>query len=58
MTPELKWLLKQSSFLIIYRIELDLEMPEGTLAKFVKGSRELPENWHKPVSDWVRKFRK
>jgi hypothetical protein len=33
-------------------------MPEGTLKKFVDGNRTLAEHWHKPVINWIKKFKK
>lgn len=55
---ELDWLKSQKDYISIYKIERELEMPEGTLKKFVDGNRRLPEKWHEPVMVWVRAFKK
>lgn len=51
----LQWLQKHAADLKIRSIEVELEMPEGTLKKFTDLRRGLPENWHKPVEKWVKK---
>lgn len=55
---EIDWIKARKDFLNIYKVEKELEMPEGTLQKFVDGSRRLPDKWHDPVHDWVKKFKK
>jgi hypothetical protein len=54
----LQWLIGRKDLISIYKIERELQMPEGTLKKFVDGRRGLPDNWHQPVIDWVKQFRK
>lgn len=52
------WLKKRKDILSIFKIEKDLDMSEGTLKKFVEGTRGLADQWHKPVIDWVKEFKK
>jgi hypothetical protein len=54
----LQWLLDRKEFINISKIERELQMPEGTIQKFIDGRRNLPYTWHAPVIDWVKKFRK
>lgn len=58
LAKNLQWLKDQKDYIIIRRIEKDLDLPEGTLRKFVDGERGLNEQWHQPVIDWVKKFKK
>lgn len=55
---ELDWLVKCKDYLNIYKIEKELEMPEGTLKKFVDGKRGLAEQWHDSARVWVKNFKK
>jgi hypothetical protein len=55
---ELDWLIKRKDYISIFKVEKELEMPEGTLKKFVDGRRGLPDNWHDPVREWVKNFKK
>jgi hypothetical protein len=55
---ELDWLVKCKDYLNIYKIEKELEMPEGTLKKFVDGKRGLADQWHDQVREWVKVFKK
>jgi hypothetical protein len=57
MNKNLEWFIRKKDFIKINRIEQELDIPEGTLKKFVDGNRGLPENWHPTVIDWIRKFR-
>jgi hypothetical protein len=57
-SSELEWLKTKAGYLKIYQIEIELNMPEGTLKKFVDGNRTLAEHWHKPVITWIKKFKK
>jgi len=58
LKPELKWIKDRKDYLIIRRIERELDMPEGTLKKWVDGKRGLADQWHGPVIAWVKKFKK
>lgn len=58
MNKNIEWLLRQNTKLKIYAIEIELNMPQGTLKKFVDGERDLPKHWHKSVSEWVKEFRR
>lgn len=58
MYKELDWLVRRKDYISVYKIEKELEMPEGTLRKFVDGDRGLPDKWHDPVMYWVKKFKK
>lgn len=53
---QLNWLVKNSQFLSIRKIEQELDMPSTTLYKYVTGERELPEKWREPLSGWVAEF--
>jgi hypothetical protein len=55
---ELDWLIKRKKFISIFAVEKELDMPEGTLKKFVEGKRGLAEQWHDPVRQWVKNFKK
>jgi hypothetical protein len=55
---ELDWLISRKDYISIYKIEKELEMPEGTLKKYVDGKRGLADNWHDPVREWVKNFKK
>lgn len=59
-TPDknIQWLKKQKDFIKIRSIEIELNLPEGTLKKYVDDRRDLPETWRKVVSKWVEKFKK
>jgi hypothetical protein len=57
-SKELKWLKDQKDYIVIRRIEKALDIPEGTLRKWVDGERNLNEQWHESVIDWVKKFKK
>lgn len=52
------WLKKRKDILSIYKIEQQLNMPEGTLKKFVEDKRGLAEQWHKPIIDYIQDFKK
>lgn len=52
------WIKKNGSLLNIYQIEKQIEVPQGTLKKFVDDKRGLAEQWHKPVIEWVKNFKK
>lgn len=55
---EIDWLKKQKDYINIYKIEKELEMPEGTLKKFADGKRGLADQWHDSVRTWVKNFKK
>lgn len=55
---QLKWLKSKAGYLKIIRIEQELQMPEGTLKKYVDGARELPDHWKPKVIDWIKNFKK
>jgi hypothetical protein len=55
---ELDWLVAHKKYLSIFKIEKELEMPEGTLKKYVDGKRGLADQWHDPVRKWVKNFKK
>jgi len=55
---ELDWLIKRKKYISIFKIEQELDMPEGTLKKFVDGNRTLAEKWHEPVMTWIKNFKK
>lgn len=55
---EIKWLKKKSPYLSKRAIEKKLNIPQGTLNKFVKGERGLDEQWWHKVSKWVQNFKK
>ncbi|MBO9658331.1 MAG: hypothetical protein J7527_05855, partial [Chitinophagaceae bacterium] len=52
-----QWLKDNASFLKISAIERALEMPEGTLKKFIDGRRDLPDKWKLSVDRWVSIFK-
>lgn len=52
------WIKEYKDYLNIFRIERDLDLPEGTLKKFVDGKRGLSDQWHKSVITWVKNFKK
>lgn len=54
----LQWLIDNQRFIKIRAVEIYLDMPEGTLKKFVDGKRDLPKNWQDNVAEWVKLFRK
>lgn len=58
ISKELDWLIRRKEILSIFKIEQDLGMSEGTLKKFVEGKRGLAGNWHGPVKEWVKNFKK
>jgi hypothetical protein len=58
ISKELDWLIRRKDTMSIFKIEKELGMPEGTLKKFVDGKRGLSDNWHGPVKDWVKNFKK
>lgn len=55
---EFKWLKERAGYLSIYKIENELNMPGGTLRKYISGQRNLNEQWHNAVITWVKAFRK
>jgi hypothetical protein len=54
----IKWLKSKAGYLKILQIEKELEMPEGTLKKYVDDRRDLPEHWKERVIEWVKNFKK
>lgn len=58
INKQLIWIKENRKYLSIYKIEQELELPEGTLKKFVDDRRSLPDVWHKPVIEWIKKFKK
>ena len=58
MERQLKWLKEKAGYLKIAQIEHELQMPEGTLKKFVDDRRGLPDNWKPKVIEWVNNFKK
>lgn len=58
MDKNLEWLKSKAGYLKIFQIEKELEMPEGTLKKFVDGLRPLAEHWHPKVIAWIKEFKK
>ena len=57
-SDQLEWLKLNKEFLSINKIEIKLKMPQGTLSKYVRDIRALPESWHEIVTNWVIKFKK
>lgn len=55
---ELKWLKSKSGYIKIFQIEKELDLPEGTLKKYVDERRDLPEKWKPKVIEWIKKFKK
>lgn len=51
-----EWLKANRDQFNIKYIERALKMPDGSLAKFVKGERPLAETWHKPLEKHLRKL--
>jgi hypothetical protein len=51
---ELDWIKRQGRWLKIDAIEKELDMPQGTLKKFVDGNRILTDMWHAKVISWVK----
>lgn len=58
ISKELQWLINRKDYISIFKVEKELEMPTGTLRKFVDGERGLAEQWHGLVKDWVKNFKK
>lgn len=56
MNKHLQWLVDNRNFISIRYVEQYLNMPAGTLNKFVKGQRDLPKNWQDNVTEWVKLF--
>jgi hypothetical protein len=55
---ELDWLKKNKEYLSIDKIEKEVGCPFTTIQQFVSGNRNLPDKWHGPVIEWVRKFKR
>lgn len=51
------WLIKHKDIIKINRIETDLNMPQGTLKKFVDGKRGLDDQWNKCLIDYIAALR-
>lgn len=58
LNQNLTWLRNNKDLVKIRQIEIELDMPEGTLKKFVDDRRDLPLKWHEPVISRVKKLRK
>lgn len=54
----INWLRKNKEFLSIRGIEKHLGMPDSTLIKVIKGTRELPEKWKQPLEDFIKVLQK
>lgn len=54
----MNWLKTKAGYLKIFQIEKELEMPEGTLKKYIDGKRDLPEKWRPIVLEWIKEFKK
>jgi hypothetical protein len=54
----LDWLKSKAGYLKISMIEKELNMPEGTLKKYIDDKRGLPSNWHELVINWIKEFKK
>lgn len=55
---KISWLRKNKEFLSIRGIEKHLGMPDSTLIKVIKGTRELPEKWKQPLEDFIKVLQK
>ena len=55
---QLLWLISHKNLIKINRIESDLQMPQGTLKKFVDGKRGLDQSWQTPVIEYIKHLRK
>lgn len=55
---QLGWLKEKENYLKITNIEKDLGMPDGTLRKYVDGSRGLSDYWKPKVIEWIKNFKK
>lgn len=51
--PTLNWIIEHKEILSIAKIERTLKMPEGTLHKAVKGTRELPKKWKTVLDNYI-----
>jgi hypothetical protein len=57
LDPNLAWLVRTKDYIRIKKLEVELDMPEGTLKKFVDDRRGLPAKWHDPVIKRVKELR-
>lgn len=55
---QLRWLKSKAGLIRIALIEKELDLPEGTLKKYVDDRRDLPEHWKPKVIEWIKKFKK
>ena len=54
----IEWLRKNKDSLTIRGIEKQLNMPDSTLIKAVKGTQELPKKWIQPLTDFIVELQK
>lgn len=55
---QLAWLKSKAGYLKIYQVEQELNMPEGTLKKYVDGKRDLADHWKPKLIEWITNFKK
>lgn len=53
----IEWIRKNKKSLSIRGIEKQLNMPDSTLIKAVKGIQELPKKWIEPLTEFINKLR-
>jgi hypothetical protein len=56
MHDEMEWLKTKKGVLKIDKIERELNLAQGTLAKYVKGERGLSKATEKKLIKWVNDF--
>lgn len=54
----IEWLRKNKDSLSIRGIEKQLNMPDSTLIKAVKGTQQLPKKWVEPLNEFVKEMQK
>lgn len=52
----IEWLRKNKDSLSIRGIEKQLNMPDSTLIKAVKGIQKLPKKWEVPLKEFIEKL--
>lgn len=54
----IEWLRKYKDSLSIRGIEKQLNMPDSTLIKAVKGTQQLPKKWIEPLNEFIKEMQK
>lgn len=52
----LNWITKWRHILRIKTIELETDIPTGTLKRVLTADADLPEHWHEPLIKFVEKM--